>query len=163
MVNLFPSRTHRSVAEALGTRAILAELAAILAAHYQTVREDGVALLVEKCLGWGIHSFLAHLASGAYPVPGLDWVALVSVNPDRKVHLMHLLFSVRFDLYSMSQRLFACLVDMPTKGLPPVVEIPHKAFAPRRSIRAVPRGDHVTHRGGSLPYRLEDQGDVRGR
>ena len=37
---------------------------------------------------------------------------------------------------------------MSAKGLPPVVEIPHKSFAERCYIRAMPQVDHVTHLGG---------------
>ena len=62
---------------------------------------------------------------------------LVGVNLDGRMHLMHSLFSIRVDIYLTSQHLFTCLGDLPAKGLTPVVEIPHKAFAERRSIRAV--------------------------
>ena len=76
---------------------------------------------------------------------------MVRVNLDGRVHLMHSLFSVRLDLYSTQRRLFACLGDLPAKGLPPVVEILDKAFAAWRSVCAVPRVDHVTHLGGISP------------
>ena len=71
----------------------------ILAAHSQTVRKDGAALSEEKRLGRGIRSFLAQLASGMDPAPGLERVTLVGVDPYRMVHLAHSLFSVRFDIY----------------------------------------------------------------
>ena len=90
-----PPRPPWSVAEALGTGAIPDELAAILAAHSQTVREYGTALTPDKCLGRGIISFLAQLELGVEPVPGLERVTLVGVDPDGKVHLMQLLFSVQ--------------------------------------------------------------------
>ena len=61
---------------------------------------------------------------------------------------MHLLFSVRVNFYSTQRRLFACLVELPTKGLPPVVEISNKAFMARRMVRTVPQVDHVTHLWG---------------
>ena len=44
--------------------------------------------------------------------------------------------------------MFACLGELPTKGLPLVAEIPHKAFAALRSIRDMPQVDHATHLGG---------------
>ena len=40
---------------------------------------------------------------------------------------------------------------MPSKGLPPVVEITHEDFAAWRSVCAVPRVYHVTHLGGISP------------
>ena len=119
MVNQGPPQTPHSVAEALGTGAIPADLAAILAAHSRTVREDGTARTPEERSGRGIHSFLAHLALGEVPVSGLERVTLVGVDPDGRLHLMHSLFSVRFNLYSTECRLFACLGKLPVEGLPP--------------------------------------------
>ena len=92
----------RLLAEALGTRVIFTELAAILAAHFQTVREDITALSAEKRSGRWIHYFLAHLTLGFDPVLGLERVTLVGVDPYGMVHLMQLLFSVLVDIYSPS-------------------------------------------------------------
>ena len=50
-----------------------------------------------------------------------------------------------------SRRLFAFLGELPAKGLPPVVDILHKAFATRRSVCAMPRVDHTTHLEGIYP------------
>ena len=61
MVELWPLWPPRSVAKALGTRATLAELAVILAAHSQTVRKDGMERMPEERSGRVIHSFLAQL------------------------------------------------------------------------------------------------------
>ena len=66
-----PPRPPRLVAEALGTWAIPAELAAILAAHYQNVHENGTACMPEERSGRVIHYLLAHLELGEVPVPGL--------------------------------------------------------------------------------------------
>ena len=44
--------------------------------------------------------------------------------------------------------LFACLVELPAKGLLPVMEIPHYFFASQRSICAVPQADNIAHLGG---------------
>ena len=147
-----PLRPPWLVLEALGTGAILTEIATILASHSQTVRKDRAALLADKCLGRGIQYFLAQLASGVDPVPGLERVTLVRVEPDKMVHIMHLLFSVRVDFYLTRRCLFACLGDLPAEpSPPPVVEIPHKAFAARRSIHSVLQVEHVTHLGGISP------------
>ena len=148
MVKSALPRPPRLVAEALGTGAIPANLAAILAAHSQTVYEDGTACTPEERSGRGIHYFLAHLALGEVPFLGLEWVTLVGIDPDGRVHLMHSLFSVRVNVYSTECRLFACLGELPAEGLPPVVEIPPDFFAARQSVRAVPRVDQITHLGG---------------
>ena len=94
MIDLGLPRTPWEVAEALGTRKILSKPAAILAAHSGTVHMGGTARTSEERLGRGLHSFLVHLALGEVPVPGLEWVTLVGVDPDGRVHLMHVLFSV---------------------------------------------------------------------
>ena len=137
--------------EALGTREILDDLSAIITSRFQTVREDGAVLSLEKRSGWGFHYFLEQLVLVMYHIPGLERVTLVEVDPDGMVHLMHLLLSVWVDIYLTSRRLFACLGELPANGLPPVVEISHETFAVRHSVRAVPRVDHVTHLWGTPP------------
>ena len=67
------------------------------------------------------------------------------------VHLMHLLFSVRVNIYLNSRLLFDCLGELPSEGLSPVVEIPHETFAVRSSVCAVLRVDHITHLGVVSP------------
>ena len=71
MVNLGPPWTHRSIAEALGPRAISAYISAILAAHFQNVCKDRRGCTPEIRLGRVVHLFLEELASEMYLVPGL--------------------------------------------------------------------------------------------
>ena len=112
MVYLGLQRTPQSAAEALGTGAVPADLAAILVLYSRTAR------MPEERSGRGLHSFLVHLALGEFPVPSLEQVTLVGVNPDRQVHRMHLLFSASVNVYLTECRLFACLGELPAKGLP---------------------------------------------
>ena len=107
--------------------------------------------MLEKRLGWGIYSFLVQLASGVDPVPGIKWVTLVGVDTDGMVHLMYSLFSVWVGIYLTRRCLFACLGDLPVKGLSLVLEIPHEAFMVRQSVCAVLRLDRVTRLGGTPP------------
>ena len=88
MVNLGPLRPPRLVSEALGIGAIPVELSAILADRFQTVCEDRVALPSDKLSGRGVYSFLVQIVLGVDHIPGLDWVTLVGVDPDRTVHLL---------------------------------------------------------------------------
>ena len=66
---------------------------------------------------------------------------MVGLDRDGRVLLMHSLFSVRVNVYSIQLRLFACLVNLPAKGLPLVVDIPAEAFAARRYFRDMPQVD----------------------
>ena len=98
-----------------------------------------------------MHSLLAHLASGVYPVPRFERVGILQVDPDRTVHILHSLFSIPFDLYSTGRRLFAFWGELPLEGLSPVVELPVYAFSARRSVCAVPRAYHISHVNGVYP------------
>ena len=137
--------------EAIGTRAILAKLAVILAAHFRTVHKYGADLSMEKRSVQGIQSFLAKLTLGVDLIPILERVTLVGINPDGMLHLIHLLFSVRVNLYLNSLCLFACMGELLAEGLPLLVEIPLESFAAWRSACAMPQVDHVTHIGGISP------------
>ena len=68
------------------------------------------------------------------------------------MHLMHSLFSVRVNVYSIECCLFACVGELPTEGLPLVTEILLDFFAARRPVCAVPRINHVAHLGGISPW-----------
>ena len=104
-----------------------------------------------KRLGREIHYFLAHLTLRVDLIPIMEQLTLVRVNTDRMVHLVHLLFSVRDDIYSTSRCLFVCLGKLPVKVLPPLVEISHKAFLERLFVHAVPLVAHITHLGRISP------------
>ena len=67
------------------------------------------------------------------------------------VNLLHSLFSVWVDLYLTIRCLFSCWGELPAKGIPPVVDIPHEAFAGWRSVHAVMQVDHITHLGRISP------------
>ena len=76
---------------------------------------------------------------------------MVVVDLDGMFHILHSLFYVKVNLYLTSRRLFSCQVELPTKGLPPVVEIPHETFAVWRSVCAMPQVHHVRRLGGISP------------
>ena len=151
MIDPGSPRLPRSVAEALGTGAIPGDLSAILTGRFRTVRDYGTALNPDKHSGQGIQSLLEQLASGVDHIPGLERLDLIGVDQDRTVHILHLLFSAPVDLYSTIRRIFACQGELPSEGLPPVVDITHESFAARRPISTVLRVDHTTHLGGIFP------------
>ena len=127
------------------------DIVAALSARFGVTKEDGGLLSLEKRSGRGLHSFLAHLESWVDPVPDFERVALFQVDLDKTVHLMHSLLSVPVGLYSTARRLFACCGELPLEGLHLVVELPVDAFSVRRSLRAVPRADHISHLEGVPP------------
>ena len=107
MVEPDPPRPPRSVGEVLGSGRFPDDLVNALSARFRVVREDSGSLTTEKRSDRGVHAFLVHLASRVDPVPGFEQVALLQVDPDGMVHLLHLLFSVPVGLYSTAWRLFA--------------------------------------------------------
>ena len=123
------------------------------------VLRDPRGLFPDVLWGWGGTVLREALRSGDPLLPGTDCVGsgphprpgvsnLVWVDPEGILHLLHSLLSVRVDLYSTIWHLFAWLGELPAEGLPPVMEIPHKAFMSRRSICAIPQVEHVAHLGG---------------
>ena len=98
-----------------------------------------------------MHALFYHLDSGVDLVPSFDGVALLQVNPDGTVHLLHSFFSVPAGLYSVSWGIFAFRGELSSEGLPPVVELPVYTFGVRRSVRAVPREYNVSHLEGVTP------------
>ena len=128
MVDPGPPRSPRLVTEALGTGAVPGKLSAILASRFRTVHEDGAALPLDKRLGWGVHSFLAQIVSGLEHIPVLYRLILVGVDPYGMVHLLHSLLSLLSDLYLTIQRIFACLGELPVKGLPQLWIFPKICF-----------------------------------
>ena len=157
MVNPGLPRPTRLVAEVLGTGSIPAELAAILVEHSRTVRKDGTARTPEERTGGGLYAILLHLALGEVPVPGLVRVTLVGVDEDGRVHLMHLLFSVRINVYSTECHIFACLGELPSEGLPQVTEILPGIFrGTALCLRHSAHGPHFPP-GRDLPSPLADE------
>ena len=67
------------------------------------------------------------------------------------MHLLHLLFSVRVNVYSTECCIFACVGELPAEGLPQATELLPDFFTARRAVRAVPQIDHVAHLGGISP------------
>ena len=145
MVDHNPPLPHQLVGEVLGTGRLPNDIFATLSDRFRITKEDGGSLSAEKRSDRGVHSLLAHLASGVDPVPGFGWVVILQVEPDGTVYVLYTLFSIPADMYSTARRLFACRGELPRKGLTPVVELPVDIFAVLRSVRAVPRADHIIH------------------
>ena len=116
--------------------------------RFRVTKEYGGALSPLKRCGQGVHFFPYHLASRVDTVFGFDWVGILQVDPDGKVHFLHSMFSVPVDLYSTARRLFAYQGELPLEGLTPVVELPVDVFLVRRSVRAVLMEDHISHIDG---------------
>ena len=85
---------------------------------------------------------------GEVPVPGLERVTLIGVDADRRVHLMHSIFSVRIGVYLTECCVIACLGELPAEGFPRMMDILPDFFAARCSVRAVPRIDCIADLGG---------------
>ena len=62
---------------------------------------------------------------------------MTELDLDGRVLLMQSILSVRFNVYLTQRRIFASMGKLPAEGLPPVVEIPEKAFFARRTVCTV--------------------------
>ena len=108
MVDCDPPLLPFSVGKVVGTGGLTEDLVAELSDQFQFTKEDGVPLSAENRYGLGVQFFLPPLVSRVYPVPQFEWMVLLKVDPYRTVHILHSLFSVPVNLYSMAQHLFAC-------------------------------------------------------
>ena len=151
MVDPDPPRAPRSVAVALVIGAILIKISVILTGHFWTICDSGAVLTPEKRSGGGICYLLVHILSEVGHIPRLERVSLIEVDQGRTVHILHYLFSIMVDLYSISRNIFAFWGELPTKSLPPVVDIPHDYFAALRSICSVLQVYCVTRLGKIFP------------
>ena len=111
------------------------------------VKEDGGDLTTEVQSTRVIHDFLGYIATRANTVFGLSWLVLLVINQYRVVHLMYLLLSVPFGIYSMVRWTFSFKVNLLVLWLPPVVDIPVKAFLVRRPICTVLGDDNIIYLG----------------
>ena len=103
----------------------------------------------------GIHAFLGNISYGVDPVPGMECLALLGVNQDGTVHILHSFFDVPVGRYSAERRLLAFSGELPTGGLPPVTELLVASFAVWHAICAVPREGHFVHVVGISPSRCQ--------
>ena len=78
-----PPQPHWLPGEALVNGWLPDVMTEIPASCFLMAHEDwGGGLPTEKRSGRGLHSFLAHLASGVDPVPGLERICLLGVDQD---------------------------------------------------------------------------------
>ena len=151
MVNPNPPWLPLSVVEVLGAVCLPDLLVETLSGRFQTVKEDDGPMSTEWRTIRGLHPFLSHFAPRVDPVPRFAGLTLLGIDRDGTVHILQLLFSVSVGMHSTARCLFTCLVGMPDKGLPLVVEIPVESFAARRSVRAILQADHISHLEGVTP------------
>ena len=108
-----PPWPPRLVGGVLGTSHLPDNFARALLAWFLVTREDGGLISMEKSSDRGLHYLLGHLASRLDPVLGFEQVALIGINQDGTVQLLHSLFSVPVGLYSTAQWLFTCRRYLP--------------------------------------------------
>ena len=67
------------------------------------------------------------------------------------MHLLHSWLYFPVGLYFMAWKIFNCLGEIPNKIIPLVADLPVKAFAVQRSVRAVAWADNMIHLDGVTP------------
>ena len=82
----------------------------------------GEGLSVDLQSGRGLHTFLCHLDSGLDPVPWLDPLVFLGIDPYGMVHLLlHSFLSVLVVTYAADRRLLDFIVNLPPEGIPTVM------------------------------------------
>ena len=69
----------------------------------------------------------------------MDCLALLGVNRDVTVHLLHSFFSILTGPYSTDWWIFTFVGVLPSEALPPVADIPEYSFAVQCTVHAVLR------------------------
>ena len=108
-----PPCPPRSVGDVLGTGRLPDDLVGELLDRFSVTREKGGPLSAELRSGQGLHSFLGHIASGVYPSPGLEYLALLGDDRDRTVHILHLFFSFPVTPYATTIMISAFSGELP--------------------------------------------------
>ena len=80
--------------EVLGTGRLPDEIVTALSDCFKVTLEEGVGIPLELCSGRGIHAFFGPFASGVELVLGLDYLALLGVDPGGTVLFLHWFFPV---------------------------------------------------------------------
>ena len=104
MVDSDPTRLPLSVGEVQRTGRLPDELNEAPSCRFYPVWEDGGPLLTENQYFCDPHYFLGHLASGFDPVLDFGRLALIGVDQDGTVPLLHSLFFAPIGLYYTYQQ-----------------------------------------------------------
>ena len=99
MINRDPLLPPRLVGKCFGINRLPGEFFKSLLDRLCVTKEDRISLSPYGRYIHGLHVFLGQFATGIDPIPGFSNQALLAVNQDRTVHLLHSLFSVMAVFY----------------------------------------------------------------
>ena len=100
------------------------DLVGALSARFRVMMEDGGSMPIEKWYSQGLHSFLTHIASVLDLLPSFKRVALMQVDLNGTVHLLHLLLSVLVGLFSTARRILPEMESCPAMASLPWLIFP---------------------------------------
>ena len=115
-----------------------------------TDKEVG-ALSFELRYRRGLHAYLGLLAAGVDSAPTMECLALIMVNWDGEVQVLHPFFSVPVAPYGTDRCLLDFRGELPSEGLPQIAAIPVASFVVQHAVNSVPREYHMVHVEGILP------------
>ena len=127
------------VGEVIGTGRPPYDIYGDLSYRFLVTSEERGLLYAELRSLQGLHIFLSHLASRLEPAPGLERLALLGVDRDETMHILHSFFSVPVKWYSTERRLLAFSGEISMEWLPPMTDISVTSFVVWRAICAVTR------------------------
>ena len=146
-----PPKPPQLVGGVLRTGRLPDNLVGALLARFRVTGEEGGGLYSEIRSGIGIYTLLWNLDSKVDPAPGMEHLALLGVDRDGRVHVLHSFFSIPVGRYSTERRLLDFSGDLSPEGIPTVTDPPVYAFAVQRIIFTVPREDQLVHIEGTPP------------
>ena len=145
MGNYLPPQPPWFVGKVLGNGQPPDEFVGDLSAQLQVIDDEGRPLLLDMRSRQGIHTYLGILAVRVDSAPGTERLALLMVDQDGEVHVLHSFFSVSVRPYYTESCFLAFRGDITPEGLPPIANIPVDSLLVQCAFSAVPREDHVVH------------------
>ena len=139
------------VEEVLGTGRLPDNFVGALSIRFRVTDKEGGTLLLNLRSGQGLHTYLGILAARLESAPGMECLALLTVDYDEEVHVLHSFSPTQVGPYAAERRFLDFSEGLPLEGLPPLAEIPVASLAVRRAVSSFPREDHAVHVEG-MPH-----------
>ena len=146
-----PPQPSQLADKVLGTGRLPKIFIRVILARFRLTDADVGSFPIKLHRGGGIHAFLGRLTAEAAQVPSLERLTLIEVERYVGAHILQSFFSVPVGPYDPYHWLFGCIREIPSEGIPAIVDIPVASFAEQRVVSAVSQEDHIVYMEGVSP------------